>query len=122
MLTHNDVGPVHALVQPETLTLSGIIDFGGTTVGGPALDFAGLLVWGNEELMLRVAKSYHDLGGPADSDMTNRAIILAKTNVFLDVVHAFTLGHYGPPVPTIEQAVGWLKGGAILNGDPTQDF
>jgi len=122
VLTHNDLGPVHALVQPETLTLSGIIDFGDTTVGDPALDFAGLLAWGNEEFMLRVAESYHDLGGPADSDVAHRARLLAETNVFLDVVHALTLGHYGPPIPTIDQAVGWLRSGTVLSRDPAPGF
>ena len=66
MLTHNDLGPVHTLVQPETLTLPGVIEFAGTTVGGQALDFGGLVAWGNKEFMLIVASSYHDLEGPAD--------------------------------------------------------
>ena len=43
--------------------------------------------------MLEVARAYHELGGPADSEVTDRARLLSKTNLFYDVVHAVTLGH-----------------------------
>ena len=109
VLTHNDFGPEHVLIQPETLTVSGVIDFGDAAVGDPALDFAGLIALGNDEFMLDVAKAYHELGGPADPEVIDRARLLRQRNVFLDVADALTLGHHGPPIPTIEQAVRLLR-------------
>ena len=105
VLTHGDLGPEHVLVQPQTHALSGVIDFGDVVVGDPALDFAGMIVLGDEEFMLEVARVYRELGGPADSEVTDRARLLSKTVVFHEVVAAITLGHSGPPVPTIEQAL-----------------
>ena len=60
VLTHNDFGPDHLLVQPETLTVSGVIDFGDAVVGDPAIDFVGLMVMGNEDFMTSVAEAYHE--------------------------------------------------------------
>ena len=114
VLTHNDFGPSHVLIQPETLTVSGVIDFGDAVAGDPAIDLRLLIAWRSEEFTLDVAKAYHELGGAADSEVSDRANWLAKTTVFLDVVHALTLGHHGPPIPTIEQGVSFLRAGLPL--------
>ena len=118
VLTHSDFGPDHVLIQPETLKVSGVIDFGDVVLGDPALDFAGLLALGNEDFMLDVTRAYHEMGGPADSGVVDRARLLRKRNVFLDVVHALTLGHLGPPIPTIEHAMSWLRAGLPLLENP----
>ena len=109
VLTHHDFGPDHLLVQPETLTVSGVIDFGDVVVGDPAIDFVGLMVMGNEDFMMRVAEAYHELGGPADPGVMDRARLLRQRNVFIYVFEAIRIGHYGPPIPTIEQALHWLR-------------
>ena len=114
VLTHNDFGPAHVLIQPETLTVTGVIDFGDVVVGDQALDFPSVIAWRNEEFTLSVARAYHELGGPADSEVGDRANWLAKATVFLNVVHALTLGHHGSPIPTVEQGLSFLRAGLPL--------
>ncbi|MGE7916799.1 aminoglycoside phosphotransferase family protein [Lysinibacillus xylanilyticus] len=42
-LIHGDFGASNILWNPETSMISGIIDFGGSGLGDPAYDFAGIL-------------------------------------------------------------------------------
>jgi len=42
-LIHGDFGASNILWNPETSMISGIIDFGGSGIGDPAYDFAGIL-------------------------------------------------------------------------------
>jgi aminoglycoside phosphotransferase (APT) family kinase protein len=42
VISHQDLLPVHVLVDPRTGALSGLIDWGDSGFGDPALDFAGL--------------------------------------------------------------------------------
>ncbi|KAA0549895.1 aminoglycoside phosphotransferase family protein [Bacillus sp. BGMRC 2118] len=42
-LIHGDFGASNILWKPETKDIAGIIDFGGSSIGDPAYDFAGLL-------------------------------------------------------------------------------
>lgn len=43
VLKHGDFGPSNILFDQEKQTITGIIDFGGSGLGDPAYDFAGLL-------------------------------------------------------------------------------
>ncbi|MDC3415264.1 aminoglycoside phosphotransferase family protein [Aquibacillus sp. 3ASR75-11] len=43
MLIHGDFGASNIIWQPDTCKVSGIIDFGGSGLGDPAYDFAGIL-------------------------------------------------------------------------------
>lgn len=42
-LVHGDFGATNILWEPHTKEISGIIDFGGSGIGDPAYDFAGIL-------------------------------------------------------------------------------
>ena len=42
-LVHGDFGATNILWEPHTKKISGIIDFGGSDIGDPAYDFAGIL-------------------------------------------------------------------------------
>lgn len=42
-LIHGDFGASNIIWEPDTSTISGIIDFGGSGLGDPAYDFAGIL-------------------------------------------------------------------------------
>jgi aminoglycoside 2''-phosphotransferase len=42
-LIHGDFGATNILWNPDTYELSGIVDFGGSGIGDPAYDFAGIL-------------------------------------------------------------------------------
>ncbi|MFJ7915674.1 MULTISPECIES: phosphotransferase family protein [unclassified Lysinibacillus] len=48
-LIHGDFGASNILWNPETSMISGIIDFGGSGIGDPAYDFAGILSSYGEE-------------------------------------------------------------------------
>ncbi|MGI8550164.1 MAG: phosphotransferase family protein [Dehalococcoidia bacterium] len=43
VLSHSDLSGDHIIYDPDTLTLTGIIDFGDVQWGDPVLDFTGLL-------------------------------------------------------------------------------
>ena len=42
VLIHGDFGPGNILADPETWTITGVIDFGSAGVGDPAIDFAAV--------------------------------------------------------------------------------
>jgi aminoglycoside 2''-phosphotransferase len=50
VLRHGDFGASNILYDPCKLSVVGIIDFGGTGLGDPAIDFAGLLISYGEKL------------------------------------------------------------------------
>lgn len=50
VLRHGDFGASNILYDPWKLSVVGIIDFGGTALGDPAIDFAGLLISYGENL------------------------------------------------------------------------
>jgi aminoglycoside 2''-phosphotransferase len=48
-LRHGDFGTGNILYDPGSLSITGIIDFGGVGLGDPAVDFAGLYIsYGSE--------------------------------------------------------------------------
>ncbi len=46
--THADLGAEHILVNPETLQITGIIDWGDAAWGDPLADYVGLWAWGGD--------------------------------------------------------------------------
>jgi aminoglycoside 2''-phosphotransferase len=46
VLRHGDFGTSNILYEPSTLTVQGVLDFGMTCLGDPAIDFAGLATMG----------------------------------------------------------------------------
>lgn len=50
VVIHSDIMPEHIIVNPETHTLSGIIDFGDIEIGDPAYDFAFIAKYGKDFL------------------------------------------------------------------------
>jgi aminoglycoside 2''-phosphotransferase len=48
VLRHGDFGSGNLLYDPDTLTITGVIDFSMTTLGDPAIDLAGLLSFGED--------------------------------------------------------------------------
>lgn len=59
-LRHGDFGTGNILYDPTMQQINGIIDFGFTTFGDPAIDFAGLLTFG-EEFVRHMEKTYPEL-------------------------------------------------------------
>jgi aminoglycoside 2''-phosphotransferase len=50
----------HILYNAARSTISGIIDWGNTAIGDPAIDFTGLLAAGGEDFVARVLSHYQE--------------------------------------------------------------
>lgn len=61
VLKHSDFGMGNILFDPTTQTITGIIDFGSTSLGDPAYDFAGLLSSYGEAFLHRLERGYPEL-------------------------------------------------------------
>jgi aminoglycoside phosphotransferase (APT) family kinase protein len=73
-LVHNDLWADHVLIDSRSGGVAGIIDWGDTSIGDPAVDFAGLYTWHGESWLKRVLESYP---GALDSELITRAHYLA---------------------------------------------
>jgi aminoglycoside 2''-phosphotransferase len=62
VLKHSDFGPSNILFDRETQRITGIIDFGGSGLGDPAYDFAGLLSGYGERFVELCARAYPEVG------------------------------------------------------------
>ncbi|WNF24893.1 aminoglycoside phosphotransferase family protein [Mesobacillus jeotgali] len=59
-LIHGDFGASNILWNPRTVEISGIIDFGGSGIGDPAYDFAGILSSYGEGFFNKCMELYPD--------------------------------------------------------------
>jgi aminoglycoside phosphotransferase (APT) family kinase protein len=84
-LVHNDLWPEHVLFNPHSGSVNGIIDWGDTAIGDPAVDFAGLYTWYGESWMKCVLEFYP---GALDSEVISRARYLATCLA----IHSIALG------------------------------
>jgi aminoglycoside 2''-phosphotransferase len=63
VLKHGDFGPSNILFDNGRQRVSGIIDFGGSGLGDPAYDFAGLLSGYGEGFVEQCARAYPEVEG-----------------------------------------------------------
>jgi aminoglycoside 2''-phosphotransferase len=61
VLKHGDFGPSNILFDDQKQVVTGIIDFGGSGIGDPAYDFAGLLSGYGEGFLKRCVKAYPEI-------------------------------------------------------------
>ena len=61
VLKHGDFGPSNILYDRQTQTITGIIDFGGSGIGDPAYDFAGLLSGYGAFFLHRCTRAYPEV-------------------------------------------------------------
>jgi len=61
VLKHGDFGPTNILFDAQAQTIAGIIDFGGSGLGDPAYDFAGLLSGYGEPFVRRCGRTYPEV-------------------------------------------------------------
>lgn len=69
---NGNLGPYHILYSPEEKTLTGILDFGASSLGDPAQDIAVLLYYYGESILHKLAAYY-----PPLVEMIDRARFLA---------------------------------------------
>jgi aminoglycoside 2''-phosphotransferase len=61
VLKHGDFGTSNIVFDPRTQTIKGIIDFGGSCLGDPAYDLAGMLSGYGEIFVRRCFKTYPEI-------------------------------------------------------------
>jgi aminoglycoside phosphotransferase (APT) family kinase protein len=84
-LVHNDLWAEHILVDSRLGRVSGIIDWGDTVIGDPAIDFACLYAWYGESWLENVLGHYT---GKLDAEVISRSRYLATCMA----IHNITLG------------------------------
>ena len=82
-LRHNDFGTGNILYDPQTKTISGIIDFGFAGLGDPALDIAASFGYG-EDFFNRFYGTY-----PEIESMLERAQFYKGTYALQEALHGF---------------------------------
>jgi aminoglycoside 2''-phosphotransferase len=66
-LRHGDLGPGNILVDPKTLDISGIIDFGSAGLDDPAIDLGHISFWGQSLLGMAFVEHVYDMYGMPES-------------------------------------------------------
>jgi aminoglycoside phosphotransferase (APT) family kinase protein len=84
-LVHNDLWAEHILVDSRSGRVSGIIDWGDTAIGDPAIDFACLYTWYGKSWLENVLAHYT---GKLDAEIISRSRYLAMCVA----IHCITLG------------------------------
>ncbi|MEI5906427.1 aminoglycoside phosphotransferase family protein [Bacillus spongiae] len=81
-LIHGDFGANNILWNPETRKISGIIDFGGSELGDPAYDFAGILSSYGEEFLRMCINLY-----PNGNEIYERVKFYKSTFALQEALH-----------------------------------
>ncbi|MFG1943449.1 phosphotransferase family protein [Nonomuraea sp. NPDC048826] len=86
---HNDLGAEHLLADPETSTLTGVIDWTDAAVTDPAHDFAKLYRDLGPEVFDLILASYD---GPFDGEDRRRALFYARCALIEDLAYGLSTG------------------------------
>jgi aminoglycoside 2''-phosphotransferase len=81
-LVHGDFGATNILWNPTTYTISGIIDFGGSAIGDPAYDFAGILSSYGEDFFNMCLNLY-----PNGTEIAERVRFYRSTFALQEALH-----------------------------------
>jgi len=81
-LIHGDFGASNILWNPETSRISGIIDFGGSGLGDPAYDFAGILSSYGRDFFDMCISLY-----PGSSEISERVNFYKSTFALQEALH-----------------------------------
>ncbi|WP_036117077.1 phosphotransferase family protein [Lysinibacillus sphaericus] len=86
-LIHGDFGASNILWNPETSMISGIIDFGGSGLGDPAYDFAGILSSYGEDFLDMCINLY-----PNGDEISERVKFYKSTFALQEALHGIENG------------------------------
>jgi aminoglycoside 2''-phosphotransferase len=81
-LIHGDFGSSNILWNPDTYNISGIIDFGGSGIGDPAYDFAGILSSYGEDFFNMCLDLY-----PNGNEISERVKFYRSTFALQEALH-----------------------------------
>ena len=111
-LLHNDLEQEHILVDESGARLTGIIDFTDMRVGDPAANFSVFVQELGEETAQAMVSSYLAASGIDDPHLLGRARNLSYVSPFQVIKAAISLS--GPQIPTLEEAVAYLRTSKLL--------
>ncbi len=83
-LIHGDFGASNIIWDPETCKITGIIDFGGSGLGDPAYDFAGIRSSYGEDFYNMCINLY-----PEGSEISERVMFYRSTFALQEALHGF---------------------------------
>jgi aminoglycoside phosphotransferase (APT) family kinase protein len=89
-LVHNDLWAEHILVDSHSGGVSGIIDWGDTIIGDPAIDFACLYAWYGESWLENVLTHYTL---KLDAEVISRSRYLATCLAIHNITLGRDIGH-----------------------------
>jgi aminoglycoside phosphotransferase (APT) family kinase protein len=89
VLVHRDLASEHVLCDPETLEVTGIIDWSEIAISDRSVDLAGSFHWGGQQFIAAVLSCYE---GPIDEGMLARARFLAACRGVGDVAFGLKTG------------------------------
>ncbi len=101
-LVHNDLWAEHILLDNRSGRVSGIIDWGDTAIGDPAIDFACLYTWYGESWLENVLAHYT---GKLDAKVISRSRYLATCLA----IHNITLGRAQGQIQWVEAGYAALQ-------------
>jgi aminoglycoside 2''-phosphotransferase len=81
-LVHGDFGATNILWDPDSYKISGIIDFGGSGIGDPAYDFAGILSSYGEDFFNMCLNLY-----PNGMEISERVTFYRSTFALQEALH-----------------------------------
>jgi aminoglycoside phosphotransferase (APT) family kinase protein len=98
VLCHGDLKGEHVFVSEDGRRLTALIDWADVSIGDPALDLAGLVIWLGPGFAREVLASYR---GPADRGTLDRAVFFARQGL-LGYLDEQLAGTATAQVPLIE--------------------
>jgi aminoglycoside phosphotransferase (APT) family kinase protein len=98
VLCHGDIKGEHVFVSEDGRRLTGLIDWADVSIGDPALDLAGLVIWLGPGFAREVLATYR---GPTDRGTFDRAVFFARQGL-LGFLDQHLAGEVSAPVPLIE--------------------
>jgi aminoglycoside phosphotransferase (APT) family kinase protein len=103
VFSHNDLGIEHVLVDPDTLAITGIIDWSDAAMTDPAADF-GLILRDLGEAALEAALTSYDGG---DAGFVTRTSFYARCSLLEDLAYGIQTGRAEYAAKSLA-ALGWL--------------
>jgi aminoglycoside phosphotransferase (APT) family kinase protein len=106
VLSHNDLGIEHVLVDPDARTVTGVIDWSDAAIVDPAVDF-GLLYRDLGPAAARAATATYRTEVNDLDTLAERAVFYARCSVFEDLAYGIETGR-GRYVDKSLAAMAWL--------------
>jgi aminoglycoside phosphotransferase (APT) family kinase protein len=109
VFSHNDLGIEHVFIEPDTMAVTGVIDWSDAAIVDPAYDF-GLLYRDLGPTALDAALHTYRIGGNIVDGLRHRAIFYARCTLFEDLEFGLDTGRKAYVAKCLS-AMEWLFAG-----------